>query len=413
MKKRDAININILLADSLAGKYPLDEQLLNEYKEISDNLSKLSKLVHDIEQFSNTVSLGELEDAVIPSDTARYLYGVSLIRDKMLLLKNIAKNISEGKFESAQDNESSFSQTLNKMMEKLVANNNLMTAQKSTLTQLFNNIDPLILLNSENPSEILYHNKNADNHFGIKAGNLSILHHLRGITPREIPEIIHVPDFNRWYKITCSEMPWGISNAFCYFMVDVTAHKKREQDLENAANTDKLTGLYNRRAFDSFFELNWKQCSLKGKPISILMFDIDNFKRYNDTYGHLQGDKCLVAVADVLKDCIRREDDVIARFGGEEFAVILPTADRQIAMRIAEDIRFTIEQRTVSMVLATGELHATSFTVSGGVSSTTPTESVTPYSLIIAADSALYASKESGKNMISYADPYINMGDYE
>lgn len=413
MKKRDASNLNILLTDSLAGKYPLDSQLLNEYSELADNLNRLSKLIHDLEQFSSAINSGDLDNAIIPDDTARYLRGVALVRDRLSLLEKLAANISKGNYDYIADGDLSFSKTLKDMMERLIANEQLISAQKNTLTQIFNNIDPLILLNTDSPFEVMYHNKSADNHFGIKNGNCSILHHLRGLTPRETAELIHVPDFNRWYKVTCSELPWGSVNAHCFFLIDVTAHKKREMDLENAANTDKLTSLYNRRAFDSFFELNWKQCSLKGKPISIMMFDIDNFKRYNDTYGHIQGDKCLVAVADVLKDCVRREDDIIARFGGEEFAVILPTADRQIAMRIAEDIRLTIEQRVISMVLATGEIETTSFTVSAGVSSTTPRESVTPYSLIIAADSALYASKETGKNKVSYAEPYINMAEYE
>ena len=104
------------------------------------------------------------------------------------------------------------------------------------------------------------------------------------------------------------------------------------------AQTDGLTGLANRRFLDQSIEREWFRAVRNQRPFSLLMLDIDFFKRYNDCYGHVQGDQCLIAVASALQHCIRRPTDLVARYGGEEFAVLLPETDSEGACLVAEQI---------------------------------------------------------------------------
>jgi len=113
--------------------------------------------------------------------------------------------------------------------------------------------------------------------------------------------------------------------------------------LENLSFCDGLTGISNRRQFDQYLEISFKNSLRSGKPLSLIMADIDYFKAYNDNYGHLKGDECLIKVAKTMVSSVKRPLDLVARFGGEEFAVILSETDINGAIIVAENLRKNIE----------------------------------------------------------------------
>lgn len=159
--------------------------------------------------------------------------------------------------------------------------------------------------------------------------------------------------------------------------------------------TDGLTGLDNRRRYDEVMEHEWRRASRTGSPLSLLMLDIDRFKRLNDTYGHATGDEVLKELARIVEAHIHRPADLGARYGGEEFAVVLPETDGPGAMSVAEAIRVHCEQ-------ASGDLPK--FTVSIGVNTTRPSSGVPLAPFQAAADKALYRAKEEGRNRVVLAE---------
>ncbi len=165
---------------------------------------------------------------------------------------------------------------------------------------------------------------------------------------------------------------------------------------------DGLTGLYNRRRFDQVFDMEWRRSLRSMRPMALLMIDVDCFKALNDSYGHQRGDDCLREIARVLEEQPRRGHDMVARFGGEEFAVLLPGADVPGALRIAENIRRAVEgQKMEHKRSATGPW----VTVSVGVSSRTPQVGETPETMLYDADMALYMAKQLGRNRVEIRDP--------
>lgn len=170
----------------------------------------------------------------------------------------------------------------------------------------------------------------------------------------------------------------------------VTINRQLQESISNLEGLsffDSLTGIPNRRSFDARFEDEWKRMMREKKQLSVMMIDIDNFKRFNDDFGHQRGDTCLRNVAGELDSCLKRSADFVARYGGEEFCTILPDTDKSGALVVAERMRLKIES----------ELDVT---ISLGVSATVPVESFERADLIEAADKALYRAKESGRNRI-------------
>jgi diguanylate cyclase (GGDEF)-like protein len=172
------------------------------------------------------------------------------------------------------------------------------------------------------------------------------------------------------------------------------ALERSNQQLELLSATDGLTGLANRRQFDQHLYSEWQRSMRSGLPISLLLLDIDHFKRYNDQYGHLAGDACLRQVAGILYDCAQRTGELVARYGGEEFALLLPGADGDVAM--------TVAQRCMDEVAKARIVHADSpvaehLTVSIGVATVVASQDLVPESLVRCADEALYRVKSSGR----------------
>ena len=183
-------------------------------------------------------------------------------------------------------------------------------------------------------------------------------------------------------------------------LLDVTAEKAMEEQLLRLVMSDALTGVANRRAFDQALRTEWRRCARAGEPLSVLMVDIDDFKRFNDTFGHPVGDAALIAVTRTLADQLHRAGDVLARYGGEEFAVILPDVDADGAAVVAN--RLVQAVRTVTIRQAAGW----QVSVSVGAATCLPGADLASSSELVArADTALYAAKAAGKNR-AYPTPH-------
>ncbi len=173
--------------------------------------------------------------------------------------------------------------------------------------------------------------------------------------------------------------------------------RRSQQLLNNMARIDALTSICNRREFDLRLMSEWGRGARTGKPLSLLMIDVDKFKEYNDHHGHLRGDDCLVAVAKVLESCMQRPGDLIARYGGEEFVALLPEADLEGALNVAEQCREAIFDANLPHVTSSV---APCVTVSIGVASMIPVHEHSSTLLIEQADINLYQAKQSGRNRV-------------
>ena len=171
--------------------------------------------------------------------------------------------------------------------------------------------------------------------------------------------------------------------------------EETNEQLRLLSSLDGLTGLLNRRRFDELLEEEWQRDMRDCSPLSLLMVDIDHFKAYNDSYGHIMGDKCLKAVASGLAGSLQRHIDKVARYGGEEFAVILPGTEEEGAMQVAERMRQYIEDLNVEH---NDSETSDSVTVSIGVSTIVPDAKILSSHLVDAADKALYKAKKEGRD---------------
>ena len=179
----------------------------------------------------------------------------------------------------------------------------------------------------------------------------------------------------------------------------------RTQELAAANETlvglsyaDSLTGVGNRRRFDQILETEWRRAIRSGQPLALILLDIDRFKDFNDKYGHLEGDECLKMVATKIFDSLPRTGDSVSRYGGDEFAVILPGTNLDGAMVVAEQLRLAI----ASLEDWNGLPHTESrVEISCGVSAVTPSHSDNPKQLLEAADNGLYLAKSKGRNRVA------------
>lgn len=166
--------------------------------------------------------------------------------------------------------------------------------------------------------------------------------------------------------------------------------------LERLSVTDGLTGIANRRYFDVAIEHELLRSARERSQLSLVFIDIDFFKGYNDAYGHVNGDNCLTRVAITLKTTLKRPADLVARFGGEEFAVLLPETDLNGAVVLAESMRKEVAELNIAHIKSNAASHVT---ISLGVASTVPGK-CSSTALIEMADKALYQAKENGRNRV-------------
>lgn len=171
--------------------------------------------------------------------------------------------------------------------------------------------------------------------------------------------------------------------------------EEANKELQEKNTLDELTGLYNRRFYDQKILAEYRRSRRNLTPLSLVVIDIDHFKKVNDSYGHLAGDECLVAVSACLKLCLRRSSDIIFRYGGEEFCIILPETDSKGALALAEELRENIERCEINYHGITINL-----TISCGTSTYLQQKNVQPEQLFAAADQALYQAKNNGRNQV-------------
>lgn len=181
---------------------------------------------------------------------------------------------------------------------------------------------------------------------------------------------------------------------------DMTEQKLAQMALQNLAARDGLTGIANRRAFDDRMQLEWLRSQREEAPLSLLLVDVDFFKRYNDSYGHQQGDECLRQVASALAGALFRAADLAARYGGEEFALILPNTNQLGAEAVAD--RICEQIRELRLPHAHSDV-ASHITISVGVATMTPASGQTFAELIAVADAALYSAKHGGRDRFAAA----------
>ena len=207
------------------------------------------------------------------------------------------------------------------------------------------------------------------------------------------------------YSVTALQAFLAVSMLMCFPISilqlerDDFERETREayERMEKLAISDGLTGLANRRRFDDVFDHEWRRAMRDGEPVGIMMIDVDCFKLFNDFYGHLAGDECLRSIADSIRSSLNRAGDLPARFGGEEFVVLMPRTDLRGVLQVAESLRCRIELLRMEHTRSPHQI----VTVSVGCWSVTPKPGSLPASLIETADQGLYSAKLSGRNRVS------------
>ena len=179
--------------------------------------------------------------------------------------------------------------------------------------------------------------------------------------------------------------------------------EKKTEELRQQNRIDPLTNLYNRRHFDQIFELNLGLCIRNSTPISLIICDIDHFKNINDQYGHPTGDEYLKLFSKCLQKVFKRKTDMIGRYGGEEFVILLPDADRATAIAMAESLR-----ALVAMTPLQFEHSAIQSTTSLGLTHCIPDQGIAAKDLFRVADKALYCAKNTGRNRLVVIDTKTN-----
>lgn len=217
-------------------------------------------------------------------------------------------------------------------------------------------------------------------------------------------EIIDRGGTRRWYQVVISPFQdsSGTVNGVITNCIDITdrrrvetALKEANQKLGRLATLDGLTQISNRRRFDQYLEQEWQRMVREQQPLSLIMFDVDYFKPYNDCLGHQQGDEALIAIAAAATRSVKRAADLLARYGGEEFAVVLPNTSRAGAEIVAK----ALQKEIADLQLAHPQSPVSKYlTVSIGIASVVPTADQAPEDLIAAADAALYQAKRRGRD---------------
>ncbi|WP_158662848.1 diguanylate cyclase [Pseudomonas cerasi] len=170
--------------------------------------------------------------------------------------------------------------------------------------------------------------------------------------------------------------------------------------LQKLANIDGLTGIANRASFDRFFERHWETAEHADSELSLLMIDVDHFKKFNDAFGHVEGDNALKKVAKVLTSASAEEASFVARYGGEEFCVVLPNVGSDLALGVANDLLRSMQATAIPHIypIATSVV-----TLSIGIATSTPSLLKSHKELLLKADAALYLSKQNGRNQATVA----------
>ncbi len=194
--------------------------------------------------------------------------------------------------------------------------------------------------------------------------------------------MLSYPEYNEWL------IPFSLLIAFIFLSVALIKQNIAAQFM---AKTDPLTHLANRRKFNEVLQLEWNRCLRQNTPLSLIMADMDYFKQYNDSFGHRAGDQLLCSIAEVLNRYTQRPGDLAARYGGDEFVLLLPNIDAKSAFNLAKTIRRVINNKK-------NQRSDNNVTISIGIATTIPTKENKPEKLVLDVDKALYEAKHRGKN---------------
>lgn len=209
----------------------------------------------------------------------------------------------------------------------------------------------------------------------------------------------HSPNETRWFMMRVIPFEHQGTSYCVISHQNITERKIAEEKVLNLSRLDGLTGLANRRFFDEFYREEWRRCLRQHAPITVAMVDIDHFKLFNDTYGHLAGDQCLISISQVLKSLAKRPTDFCARFGGEEFILVFGQSTAEQIQELLDDVLEEIRDLKIhNKASPTYEY----ITVSMGVATVLPDKDANEMALIDAADHLLYRAKSKGRNRIAY-----------
>ncbi|MDK9708765.1 MAG: diguanylate cyclase [Desulforhopalus sp.] len=211
----------------------------------------------------------------------------------------------------------------------------------------------------------------------------------------------HSTTEKRWFMMRVSPLDLAEEKLFVISHQNITERKLAEEEVLNLSRIDGLTEIANRRFFDIFIDEEWRRCERLGLPISLLLLDIDHFKLYNDTYGHIAGDECLKKVGKILRMFGKRPGDLSARYGGEEFVIVLGNTRLADAVHLAQDLLKAFMEQSIPFQCSPV---ADKVTVSIGVAAIIPQKGIQSTQLIDTADTMLYAAKKNGRNRIEYHD---------
>lgn len=201
--------------------------------------------------------------------------------------------------------------------------------------------------------------------------------------------------------LSISSMPKSIASAqklYVCILHDLSTHKAMYNRLKVQASTDHLTGLANRLALDESLKKYWQESIQSQQPLTSILIDVDHFKKFNDTYGHIKGDKCLQKIAKLILQCVPSRECLAARYGGEEFAIILPRCDIKSATIVAKQIEQLVNKMTFTDIGLPPEVK---ITISQGIACEHHNQYRTYEALLCATDTALYRAKKEGRNRIS------------
>lgn len=208
----------------------------------------------------------------------------------------------------------------------------------------------------------------------------------------------HGPHERRWFMMQVKAMEGAGASGYVISHQNITARKLAEEEAQRLCLVDGLTGIANRRHFDDFLHREWRMARRNRTALSLVILDIDYFKRFNDHYGHQSGDTSLRQVAELIQRHARRPGDLAARYGGEEFALILSDTRLEQAVEIADRIRLAVQGLAIPHACSPlGDV----LTLSAGVAVAYPDGSDSEEVLIALADKGLYGAKERGRNQVA------------
>lgn len=375
------------------------------FSDVIEKINVLGANLSELNAFLSDLSNGKL-DINVPSRKNYLAASAKQLHSNLNHLTWQTQQIARGDYKQKVDFIGEFSESFNELTKQLSERENALKARNEILQTVFDHVECLFIFSAEKRNEIFYLNDYAKRTFSIDSENFmcGFVSQLINLDVEKKGQYeLFDSGSSQWFEVLATRMKWtNDSPAILFYCINITTHKKKQHELENKTFTDPLTGIYNRRYLDLHVNELVSQGIRERFNITCFMVDIDYFKRLNDNYGHLQGDACLVTMANCLKSIFVRSTDFVARYGGEEFIIVSRGMTPASALSFAEKLRFAVESLEIPLIDKPGE--KVRITISIGVCSMTPTPEIQPNKLIALADHALYRSKSSGRNRVTLSE---------